>query len=123
MRKLAALAAKDIDLVKYCASRGMPWEDIARIVGRSESSLQRNKDVMREYHLGRSQAKLKVAETLFRMATAGRFPVMTIFASKVMLGFNEDGSSFKETASQSRFVKIPGAHFGKVKDPKHEKAS
>lgn len=114
MKKLEPLTEKELGTLKYCASRGLRWEDIARIIGRSQASIERDDIALETYRVGRAQAKLKVANTFFTMATSGKHPVMTIFACKVMLGFSEDGDAFREREDNAKRLNIPGAHFGKV---------
>jgi hypothetical protein len=114
MKRLPPLDQRQLDQIKFCASRGLRWEDIARIVGRAEASIQRDKKAMAMYRQGRADVKLLVGNSLVKMATNGRSAAATIFAAKVMLGFTEDGGAFRESSDAMKTIKIPGAHFGKV---------
>lgn len=120
MRKSAieCLTEKEYRMIRYCGSRGINWPDIARLVGVKLRILERDKHALEEYRIGRAGAKLKISETFFQMATSGNFPVMTIFAAKVVCGFDEEGKAFAddlEEAVKQKLVLIPNATFGKVK--------
>jgi hypothetical protein len=117
-KPVECLSEKEYRMVRYCGSRGISWADIARLVGVNLRKLERDKLAQEEYRIGRAGAKLKISETFFQMATSGNFPVMTIFAAKVICGFKEDGTSFAddvEEAVKAKLVLIPNATFGKVK--------
>ena len=115
---VARFTDKEYRMIRYCGSRGITWDDIARLVGIHKKTLERDGFAQEEYRIGRAAAKLRVSETFFQMATSGLHPVMTIFAAKVMLGFSEDGKSFSDQEDASamiqKLVSIPSATFGKV---------
>lgn len=115
MKRRPPLTDRELASLRLMASRGLTWPDIGRIIDRSTAWLQRNKTCLEHYRKGRAQAKLRIAETLFAMATSGRVPAATIFAAKVVCGFDEAGTAFRDDEqTQAKTVAIPGARFGEA---------
>lgn len=73
--------------VKNAAGFGLRDQDIATLLGVSESTIQ--KYFSDELKAGRADGKQKLAKTAMQMATSGAHPTMTIFMSKVHLGWKE----------------------------------
>jgi hypothetical protein len=75
-------------LVKSLAAMGTPHEDIARKIGvRSPKTLR--KHYREELDTGGIDANYKVAQALFKMATSGEHPVVSIFWAKTRNRFQE----------------------------------
>jgi hypothetical protein len=74
--------------VRSMAGYGVPQQDIATSVGlRSTKTLR--KHFRKELDGGVADAKAKVLQTLFKMATSGQHPAATIFWVKTRLGWRE----------------------------------
>jgi hypothetical protein len=75
-------------IVRSMAGYGVSQQDIATSVGlRSTKTLR--KHFRRELDGGGVDAKAKVLQTLFKMATSGNHPAATIFWVKTRLGWRE----------------------------------
>lgn len=73
--------------VEALSGYGLKDDQIARVVGMSESMLKRR--CRSELDKGRAVAAATLAQCAFRMATSGKSPVMTIFLCKTRLGWKE----------------------------------
>ena len=86
--------------VRAMAGFGMTQQDIATSLGlRSTKTLR--KHFPKELGGGTVDAKARVAQTLYQMATSGKHPAATIFWTKVRLGWREIQSD------ESRSTAIP----------------
>lgn len=74
-------------IAKNAAYLGLRDQDIARLIGCSESTVQRH--FSDELADGRANGKCELAQTAMQMALSGEFPAMTIFMSKVRLGWKD----------------------------------
>jgi hypothetical protein len=70
------------DLASYMCTKA----EIARIVGCSESTLQRNQLAQEAYELGVAQAKKSIRKTQFDIATKLNSSIMAMWLGKVYLG-------------------------------------
>ena len=80
--------AEDRKMVKTLAAFGVRHEEIARRIGiRSPKTLR--KHFREELDFGALDANLQVSGTAYKMATSGKFPVMTMFWLKSQAGWND----------------------------------
>lgn len=73
------------------SAMGMEVQDIAKFVDLSETTLRKHYE--REIELGRLEANMKVAASLFKQATDEKKPVVAaaIYWMKTRAGWREDG--------------------------------
>lgn len=81
------ITAQQRTQVEHLAFCGLRDQDICIIVGLKESTLRRH--CRKELDIGRAKGKGKLSQTAMQMATSGKHPAMTIFMSKVRLGWRE----------------------------------
>jgi hypothetical protein len=90
-------------LVKSMAAVGIPHQQIALKIGiRSDKTLR--KHFREELDLGVTEANYKVGQTLFKMATSGEHPGVTIFWAKTHLGLRERPASDKLPVPPPPFI-------------------
>jgi len=77
---------KLLDQIKDLASYMCTKAEIARIIGCSESTLQRNQLAQESYELGVAQAKKSIRKTQFDIATKLNSSIMAMWLGKVYLG-------------------------------------
>lgn len=77
----------DRKTVRTLARYGVPYENIASVVGISDRTL--SKAFRAELDLGKSEANAAVMQTCFQMATSGRHPAATFFWLKCQAGWRE----------------------------------
>ena len=76
------------ELVETLTSLGVPHEQIAKEIGiRSPKTLRTH--FRDELDLGALRANVKVGATLFRMATSGNHPTVSIFWAKSRMGWSD----------------------------------
>lgn len=75
--------------IQRSAEIGLPDQIIATILGTSEATLKRH--AAESLAMGRAKGNQRLAETAFQMAVSGENPTMTIFLSKVRLGYRDVG--------------------------------
>ena len=76
------------DMAKTLAALGVPHDHIAHRVGlRSPKTLRRH--FRKELDDGAAEANAKVAQTLYQMATSGKYPWATAFWLKARAGWND----------------------------------
>ena len=85
-RPIFDFTPKLLDQIKDLASYMCTKAEIARIVGCSESTLQRNQLAQEAYELGVAQAKKSIRKTQFDIATKLNSSIMAMWLGKVYLG-------------------------------------
>ena len=85
-RPIFDFTPKLLDHIKDLASYMCTKAEIARIVGCSESTLQRNQLAQEAYELGVAQAKKSIRKTQFDIATKLNSSIMAMWLGKVYLG-------------------------------------
>ena len=85
-RPIFDFTPKLLDQIKDLASYMCTKAEIARIVGCSESTLQRNQLAQEAYELGVAQAKKTIRKTQFDIATKLNSSIMAMWLGKVYLG-------------------------------------
>jgi len=85
--KPRAISKETRDQVQALSGYGLKDDQIARVVGLSESMMK--KRCRDELDKGRAVAAATLAQCAFRMATSGNSPVMTIFLCKTRLGWKD----------------------------------
>ena len=85
-RPIFDFTPKLLDQIKDLASYMCTKAEIARIVGCSESTLQRNQLAQEAYELGVAQAKKYIRKTQFDIATKLNSSIMAMWLGKVYLG-------------------------------------
>lgn len=90
-RKAKQFTAQQLEEIQRSAEIGLTDQMIATIIGTSETTLKRH--CAEELAKGRAKGNQRLAKTAFQMAVSGEFPVMTIFQSKVRLGWRDSGSA------------------------------
>ena len=85
-RPIFDFTPKLLDQIKDLASYMCTKAEIARIVGCSESTLQRNQLAQQAYELGVAQAKKTIRKTQFDIATKLNSSIMAMWLGKVYLG-------------------------------------
>ena len=85
-RPIFDFTPKLLDQIKHLASYMCTKAEIARIVGCSESTLQRNQLAQEAYELGVAQAKKSIRKTQFDIATKLNSSIMAMWLGKVYLG-------------------------------------
>ena len=85
-RPIFDFTPKLLDQIKDLASYMCTKAEIARIVGCSESTLQRNQLAQESYELGVAQAKKSIRKTQFDIATKLNSSIMAMWLGKVYLG-------------------------------------
>jgi hypothetical protein len=90
-------------MAKSLAALGIAHDQIARKIGlRSPKTLRRH--FRRELDAGAAEANAQVAQTLFRMATSGKFILATIFWMKARAGWNDQPFTIQPTAAAPPFI-------------------
>ena len=77
---------KILDQIKNMASYMCSKAEIGRIIGCSESTIQRNQLAQEAYELGVAQAKKTIRKTQFDIATKLNSSIMAMWLGKVYLG-------------------------------------
>ena len=85
-RPIFDFTPKLLDQIKDLASYMCTKAEIARIVGCSESTLQRNQLAQEAYELGVAQAKKSIRKTQIDIATKLNSSIMAMWLGKVYLG-------------------------------------
>ena len=85
-RPIFDFTPKLLDQIKDLASYMCTKAEIARIIGCSESTLQRNQLAQEAYELGVAQAKKSIRKTQFDIATKLNSSIMAMWLGKVYLG-------------------------------------
>ena len=85
-RPIFDFTPKLLEQIKDLASYMCTKAEIARIVGCSESTLQRNQLAQEAYELGVAQAKKSIRKTQFDIATKLNSSIMAMWLGKVYLG-------------------------------------
>ena len=85
-RPIFDFTPKLLDQIKDLASYMCTKAEIARIIGCSESTLQRNQLAQESYELGVAQAKKSIRKTQFDIATKLNSSIMAMWLGKVYLG-------------------------------------
>lgn len=90
-------------LVKTFAALGISHDEIAKNVGlRSVKTLRRH--FRQELDQGLTEAKARVSQTFFKMATSGQCPAATIFWLKVRAGWREGQASDQRPQTPPPFL-------------------
>jgi hypothetical protein len=91
--------------VRSLAAYGIQHEEIAHMIGlRSEKTLRRH--FREELTRGAIEATAQVSQTLFQMATSGKWPACTIFWMKTRGGWREKQSSESTPAAVPDFIVV-----------------
>jgi hypothetical protein len=85
-RPIFDFSPKILDQIKDLASYMCSKQEIAKIIGCSESTLQRNQLAQEAYELGVAQAKKNIRKTQFDIATKLNSSIMAMWLGKVYLG-------------------------------------
>jgi len=85
-RPIFDFTPKLLEQIKDLASYMCTKAEIARIIGCSESTLQRNQLAQESYELGVAQAKKSIRKTQFDIATKLNSSIMAMWLGKVYLG-------------------------------------
>ena len=85
-RPIFDFSPKILDQIKDLASYMCSKPEIARIIGCSESTIQRNQFAQEAYELGVAQAKKTIRKTQFDIATKLNSSIMAMWLGKVYLG-------------------------------------
>jgi hypothetical protein len=85
-RPIFDFSPKILDQIKDLASYMCSKQEIAKIIGCSESTLQRNQLAQESYELGVAQAKKSIRKTQFDIATKLNSSIMAMWLGKVYLG-------------------------------------
>jgi hypothetical protein len=90
-------------MAKTLAALGIPHDHIAHRVGlRSPKTLRRH--FRKELDDGAAEANAKVAQTLYHMATSGKFVCATIFWLRVRAGWNDQPFTMQSPAAAPPFI-------------------
>ena len=85
-RPIFDFTPKILDQIKELASYMCSKQEIGRIIGCSESTIQRNQLAQEAYELGVAQAKKTIRKTQFDIATKLNSSIMAMWLGKVYLG-------------------------------------
>ena len=85
-RPIFDFTPKILDQIKDLAGYMCSKPEIARIIGCSESTIQRNQLAQEAYELGVAQAKKTIRKTQFDIATKLNSSIMAMWLGKVYLG-------------------------------------
>ena len=85
-RPIFDFTPKLLEQIKDLASYMCTKAEIARIIGCSESTIQRNQLAQESYELGVAQAKKSIRKTQFDIATKLNSSIMAMWLGKVYLG-------------------------------------
>lgn len=85
-RPIFDFSPKILDQIKDLAGYMCSKPEIARIIGCSESTIQRNHLAQEAYELGVAQAKKTIRKTQFDIATKLNSSIMAMWLGKVYLG-------------------------------------
>ena len=85
-RPIFDFSPKILDQIKDLASYMCSKAEIGKIIGCSESTLQRNQLAQEAYELGVAQAKKNIRKTQFDIATKLNSSIMAMWLGKVYLG-------------------------------------
>ena len=89
--------------VKSMAAYGTPQMEIARVIDiRSVKTLRRH--FRPELDKSATEANAQVAQTLFKMAISGKFPLATIFWMKARAGWRDQSATTQQTAPAPPFI-------------------
>jgi hypothetical protein len=77
---------KILEQVKTMASYMCSKAEIGKIIGCSESTINRNQSAQEAYEIGVAQAKLNIRKTQFDIATKLNSSIMAMWLGKVYLG-------------------------------------
>jgi len=85
-RPIFDFSPKILDQIKDLASYMCSKQEIAKIIGCSESTLQRNQLAQEAWEQGVAQAKKNIRKTQFDIATKLNSSIMAMWLGKVYLG-------------------------------------
>ena len=89
--------------VKSMAAYGTPQQEIACVIDiRSVKTLRRHFRL--ELDKSATEANAQVAQTLFKMAISGKFPLATIFWMKARAGWRDQSATTQPTAAAPPFI-------------------
>lgn len=101
------LSPEQITTIERCAGRGLTVEDMAAIIGVSESTLERrirdDEAVQAAYSKGRAEAKLFVVNKLFEQIADGKIAAI-IFYLKTQCGWREKEEAIANHAEVSFYL-------------------
>ena len=89
--------------VKSMAAYGTPQQEIACVIDiRSVKTLRRHFRL--ELDKSATEANAQVAQTLFKMAISGKFPLATIFWMKARAGWRDQSATTQQSAAAPPFI-------------------
>ncbi|MDQ3232717.1 MAG: hypothetical protein M3Q07_12935 [Pseudobdellovibrionaceae bacterium] len=109
-QQTAEISDQDLKKLHKMASLGLTRAMMASVLGFSEKTLERrikgDERVATAVRAGEVEAKSKIAETAFSMATSGNCPAMTIFLCKTRLGWREKDPRLEALEAELKLLKL-----------------
>lgn len=80
---------KELEQIRALSGMNCSWDEIAAVLYRSKSTLEKNKDCKAAFREGKDHGKASLKKAMFDSAVKNGNVTMMIWLSKILLGYKE----------------------------------